>query len=783
MRVFFTVLICFFSHMSIVVSQQTGSSIFDNDVLHEIKIEFEESNFWQILTSNYDLNYPDVPYIMANVNIDGEPVDSIGVRLKGFSSYWGSEFKKSIKLDFNEYIPGKRFDGLKKLNLNNGEGDPSMNRDMICFDVMRNNGVRAPRVAHAKVFLNDTYWGVYSLVEQIDKTFVKENFQDGNGNLFKNIGWTQLQYNGDSPNDYVEEIELKTNEDENDWSGFLNLVDVINNSTNAEFKEQIGEVFNVDLFLRTLAVDVVTNNWDSYMDHGRNFYIYEEPVSGKFQWIPWDYNLAMGGTFANSSGECDFFPDFTSFGGDDNTVTFNDQTWPGPGDAWLWDFGDGNTSTEQNPVHSYENPGVYEVCFTVFVGENCEQTYCKEVDITTSPSQCNSILNGTCPYPPDDEIFLQVINFAPTCCTGSWTFDCQDLFDVLSNNDGGGFSFPIDMQDSEKVLIQRILNVPEYRSDYYKLYCGILQDNFTPERIFPMIDQNGDLIRDAVYEDDNYIWSTVDFENDLDQGSNYVPGLKKFISERNPELESELEELYDCSLVESDYEFQDIVINEFVASNAEGGEADGNGEFDDWIELYNTSNKNIDLTEFYISDTSDYNTKWKFPPGIVMEPNTYLILWADNDTEQNGLHTDFKLSKNGEEIYLYYKTEVMDSHVYGEQEVLKSSSRIPNGTGNFTITETTFGYNNEGVKTNDLNLENLIIYPNPANDLINVSWTSKGEKLGVFVYNMLGQEVFATSDPDGQVQIDVTSWNSGVYNINITDRDGNKVTKKMIVQK
>lgn len=283
-------LLCTLSILNISTAQ-SGVNLFDTNILHEIRITFEEDNFWQTMTSNYLSNQgnsgSNIPYLMGAVEIDGNLVDSVGVRQKGYSSHFFTiSKKKSLKLDFNEFVRGQKYEGLRKLNLNNGVGDPAMQRDFLCFNMIREAGGIAPRVAYAKVYLNDEYWGIYVLIEQIDKTFLAENFDNGKGNLFKNIAWSNLEYFGENAEPYKEIFELKTNEEEDDWSRFIELMDVINNSTIAEFETQIQDYFNIDLYLKTLAIDVMTNNWDSYIQHGRNWYMYQDSSSNQFQWLP-----------------------------------------------------------------------------------------------------------------------------------------------------------------------------------------------------------------------------------------------------------------------------------------------------------------------------------------------------------------------------------------------------------------------------------------------------------------------------------------------------------------
>ncbi len=697
-----------------VFSKAQGENLFTTDVVHEIYLSFDDADFWNQLSANYDNNYPNVPYLMANAIIDGESVDSIGVRLKGFSSYWVQTDKKSIKLDFNEYVSGKKYDGLKKVNLNNGEGDPAIQRDKICYDLMNEAGVSAPRTAYTKVYLNDEYWGLYLLVEQIDRTFINQNFNNSEGALFKNMANSELGWLGSDTTDYQNIFELKTGHDEGAWERFVHLMDVINNASNAEFKDSISKIFDVELYLKVLAVDAATNNWDSYLDHGRNFYLYEDDNSKKFKWIPWDYNLAIGGQFSSFLN---------------NDVEIED------------------------------------------------------------PSQCNTILNGTSPYPADDTIFIQVVNLDDFCCNVDWDGVCQNIYDDIESggdgNVGGGgtgpppgfnVTYPVDMSNSPKVLINRLLAVPEFEEKYYQYWCTMLEDNLTTERLFPMIDSAGNLIRDYIYIDSNYVWTNENFEEDLDQGNTYVIGLKKFFEDRIPILNQELENLFDCNSLVSTLEPQDIVINEFMASNDSlSGLSDAAGEYDDWIELYNNTSETIDLTNAFLSDDINDPHKWSFPIGTTIDSGAYLIVWADEDEGQEGLHANFKLAKAGEYIQLTDYDSVIDSISYDEQVTNLTASRIPNGTGNFIIQTPTYSDNNENgitsiadIKSQDLNVN---IFPNPANHYLNILLEkppSQGTKVSLF--NSVGQQVIAQQLTNQRTTLFVQSLTPGMYILKIENR-------------
>lgn len=138
-----------------------------------------------------------------------------------------------------------------------------------------------------------------------------------------------------------------------------------------------------------------------------------------------------------------------------------------------------------------------------------------------------------------------------------------------------------------------------------------------------------------------------------------------------------------------------IVINELMAKNTNTG-SDQNGQFDDWIELFNLADQDIDISGFYLSDSKNDLTKWQFPAGTTIAKNGYLIVWADADTLQVGLHANYKLSSLGETVVLVSPEKVIINEVkYPVADALHSYGRIPNGTGNFSVTTPTFKTENK----------------------------------------------------------------------------------------
>ena len=138
-----------------------------------------------------------------------------------------------------------------------------------------------------------------------------------------------------------------------------------------------------------------------------------------------------------------------------------------------------------------------------------------------------------------------------------------------------------------------------------------------------------------------------------------------------------------------------VVINELMAVNSTIV-ADQNGEYDDWIEMFNKSSLIMDVSGYYITDSKSNLVKWQFPKGTTIPANGYLIVWADNDTTQNGLHSNFKLSSAGEKL-LFINPEklIIDEVDYPAQTLELSYSRNPNGTGSFVWQSATFSAKND----------------------------------------------------------------------------------------
>jgi len=274
-----------------------GDNFFNSSNVHTIKLTFTQPSFWDSLTTykqQGDLS-GSYYYMPAKVEVDGVILDSIGVRLKGnssYNSYPGN--KKPFKLDFNEYKSGQKLDGMKKLNLNNAFKDPTMMREKLAYDFCRNVWINSPRCTYANLYINNENWGLYCAVEEIDATFLKNKFSNKDGNLFKGDPQGSLQFFGYLASSYYPKYELKNNENTNDWSDLINLIDKINNSGPGNYYNAMNTVLNMGSYIRNRAMNILFANLDSYDGSKHNYYLYHDTLSNRFEWLPWDVNEAFG---------------------------------------------------------------------------------------------------------------------------------------------------------------------------------------------------------------------------------------------------------------------------------------------------------------------------------------------------------------------------------------------------------------------------------------------------------------------------------------------------------
>ncbi len=237
---------------------------------------------------------------------------------------------------------------------------------------------------------------------------------------------------------------------------------------------------------------------------------------------------------------------------------------------------------------------------------------------------------------------------------------------------------------------------------------------------------------------------------------------------------------------------QSVVINEFMAENDTITMiTDESYQYDDWIELFNRGSLPVDLSGYFLTDKQNELNQWEFPSGTIIPANGYLIVWADDDENQGSLHTNFKLSKNGEFIALLSPSlEIIDSITFGEQEKAVSLARIPNGSGDFTQRAPTFSTNNEGTTSTNAVLSNTPLFqltPNPATEQVFLNFfnLTKPTSYQVEIYTLTGQLIYTHNQQfaidQSNHRIPLNNFSPGVYFVQVQNTT-TRFSQKLIIR-
>jgi spore coat protein CotH len=125
------------------------------------------------------------------MEFEGETFENVAVRYKGNGTFLESRgsLKRSLKVDLNKYVKGQKLAGVTKLNFHNNVTDASWMNEALSHQLYRDGNVPAPRTAYAKIYVTVAgkferkYFGLYSLVEEVDKQFTEQHFRHEKGRV------------------------------------------------------------------------------------------------------------------------------------------------------------------------------------------------------------------------------------------------------------------------------------------------------------------------------------------------------------------------------------------------------------------------------------------------------------------------------------------------------------------------------------------------------------------------------------------------------------------------
>jgi len=270
-------------------------AVFDPERLLEIEIQMAPED-WDALRSTgrrmLEAIGPDCDeapaespfeFFPATVTIDGVTLESVGVRKKGFLGSLDRQ-RPSLKVKFSEFVDGQRFEGMERLTLNNNLQDPSHVKQCIGYYLMAEAGVPASRCNFAHVVVNGVDLGVYSNVDSIKDPFLVRNFGSASGNLYEG---TQSDFR----EGYFDTFEFKNNDDGSDLLAVAHAL----MASDAELLGRLWPLVDIPAFITFWAMEGIIGHWDGYSGNANNFWLYHDPTTGLFQFIPWGIDGIMAG--------------------------------------------------------------------------------------------------------------------------------------------------------------------------------------------------------------------------------------------------------------------------------------------------------------------------------------------------------------------------------------------------------------------------------------------------------------------------------------------------------
>jgi hypothetical protein len=665
----------------------------------------------------------------------------VGIRMRGNTSR--NAKKVSFRLSFNRFDQGRLYHGLETLNLNGEHNDPTISRARLSWQLARDAGVPAPRAAHAELYINNVYRGLYVMVEPIDDRFVEARFGNRDGNLYKCLWPAALTPRGDRhPDQYKFSVdgrqayELKTNKEEDDYTDLAALIDMLDRSPSAG---AIESMVNVNGFLKALAFTVLAGSWDDYWYNQNNYYLYRNTETGLFEFLLYDFDNTFG-------------------------ISWSDTDWSRR-NVYTWGSQDARPLADRIlAVPSFR------ARYTFYLHQMLEGAF--------DPGRVEEIAHT---------IRLQVADAAlrDTYRTLDYRFTIQEFHQgfqefARAHVREGLVSFLRKRHSSALAQLHEVSTPPLISYARHAPAMPVSQGTFA---IRAHVEGPS-----AISSVSARVWfgSNPGITIPLAHEGGGTYGGETVVPEGTPALRYEIVAIDGRGLSSvSPRREADVVpdlprlrINEFMASNG-STIADPFGEYDDWIEIFNAGNVPVNLGGIFLTDNLNRPAKFAFPD-TTLAPGGFVLIWADNTPEQGHWHADFALSASGEQLGIFQRVGdelfvPVDTLSFGPQTRDVSMGRQVDGGAPWVFFERpTPGRSNmvslRGTGKPVLNYVQLYpVSPNPSAGLARVTYTAPaGGRASLAVFDMLGRaimevDVSPLTSGVNEALLDVSALSGGVY--------------------
>lgn len=722
----------------------SAQSFYDIQTVNTIEITFEADNWDQLLDNLMAAGQEE--RLVGTAIINGTFFDSVGVRYKGNSSYNSNQVKNPFNIKLDTIFEDQEIDGFGTLKLANCFKDPSFVREPLWYEIARKY-FPASLSNYANVYVNNSYIGLYTSNQDVDKFFSRTHFSTDDNVRFKGeIGdlppgsmggvW---EYFGTDSTDYLDYYHI---ESDTGWNTLIGFLDTLNNHN-----IQVDQVLNLDRHLWFLAFQNLLVNLDGPINNPQNHYLFHD-ASERFNPIPWDLNECFGVFTMLQSG------------GPQNVYQLQHL------DPFL------NLYEDEYPVISRildqpENQRVYIAHMKTILDENFSNGWYLDRAL-----EIQEIIDGDVQADPNK--FYSYSEFT------------NNIYSSVGGGGGPGSSAIVGITQLMETRIDYLSSELEFQAAapiVLSVSCSPNDPEPGTEILFLAEVSNADEVYLSLRTDHLSVFEKLEMfddgahddglPNDGQYGVTVTPDagyLEYYLFAQNQDAAAFLP-------VRAEYEFftvnmtPTIAVNEFLAAN-DTSHADEFGEFDDWIELYNTRDTPVDLSGYTLTDDLDEPGKWPLPE-VEIPAGGYLLFWADNDTIQGDFHCSFKLSAGGETLALFRDDGTLADHIdFGPQTTDVSFGRISDGAAEWQYFESpTPGSANIDLLSlteTDWIPQQFKIhppYPNPFNPSTAIGFEIPAAgNVEISIYNMQGRLIH-------DIKLDQRSLSPG-YNEYLWNADG-----------
>lgn len=639
-------------------ARQTGG-LYDATIFRTVSLMYTQATLTAFtnalrLGRQYDTNVY-VPMVWLD---NGATNHHVGARYKGNTSFTMGGRKKSLNLEFDFVTPDDDLMHYETVNLNNAAGDETIMREPLYFTIM-SQYTPCPKGAMARVEFNGSLWGVYSMVQQYDGQLVREWFPSNTGDRWRapnapvggfNSSNSAFHYFGNTNlSSYTRHYELRnTKVDTNTaWTRLINAIYVLHTTPADQRRDRVEDVFAVDNWLWFLALENLFVDDDSYWNKGADYAFYYEPESGRIHPVEHDGNEAFA---AIGSINYTLSP-VQGATGNNRPLLYRLLSLPELRQRYL--------AHMRTVLAEYFNPGTLTPMINAF----------HALSITSVMADPNkSYTMGT---------YTNDLNALKAYVTNRYNFlrNHAELTPLQPNIEWvSGPTSPVYPTNAANLTARVVPNGNSGVGSVWLYFRDKSYGRFTVREMFDDGAHGDGAAGDGVYgavttnfPAGNRIHYYVEARaTNTAQAAVYSPPRAENVTYN-----------YRVGLLTA--QNTPVVINEFMADNV-STLADPQGEYDDWIELRNLTDAPANLTGLYLTDNATNPRKWPFPDGTIIPANGYLIVWADeNGSATPGLHANFKLSKDGEEILLIdtdaNHNQVLDRISFGPQTTVVSYGR------------------------------------------------------------------------------------------------------------